>query len=378
MKLVYIVNARIPTEKAHGYQITKMCEEFASAGAEVELWAPTRQNPIKENAFEYYGLKRNYEIKYIKSFDFIRFDKFLLRKSVYLQSLFFLLKLALKRVDKDAIIYTRNPELVWLFGLRGIRVVYDAHSWPESKTGILKLLLHSVDAIICNSRGTEKKFQENGFKNTLSAPNGVDLHDFEDQPGTVKLRNELGLPLDKKIAMYVGHLYEWKGIDVLLDCAELMKVKKDLFFAVIGGTEKDIKKYRKIIEDKKLKNIVFFGFKNKKIIPQYLQSADIMLLPNVPVSAESSEYTSPIKLFEYMASGRPIVASNLPSIREVLDEETAFFCQPGNAEDLNKKITQVLNDLVNAHLKADAAREKVREYTWEKRAGRILKFVNAK
>ena len=56
MKILYMANARIPTEKAHGYQICKMCEEFSSAGVEVELWAPTRENSIKKNAFDFYNL----------------------------------------------------------------------------------------------------------------------------------------------------------------------------------------------------------------------------------------------------------------------------------------------------------------------------------
>ena len=73
MKIIYITNSRVPTEKAYGYQISKMCEEFADAKNEVELWTPVRQSNIKEDIFSFYNIKNNFKIKEIKSFDFLRY-----------------------------------------------------------------------------------------------------------------------------------------------------------------------------------------------------------------------------------------------------------------------------------------------------------------
>ena len=377
MKIIYIANARIPTEKAHGYQICKMCEEFSSAEAEIELCVPTRENPIKEDAFKYYGLKQNFKIKYIKSFDFIKYDKLLFKKSFYLQSLLFFLKLAFKKIDKNAIIYTRNPELVSFFCYNNF-VVFDAHNWPETKIGLYKFFLKKVDKIICNSRGTEKKYNEHGFSNTLLAPNGVDLSEFQEKADVSKLRKKLFLPQDKKIIMYIGHLYKWKGIDSIVGAAELASEEKDVLFVVVGGTEKDVNRYDKIIKNKKLKNIIFLGHKNKNYISKFLQAADALLLPNVPISNESSEYTSPIKMFEYMASGRPIIASDLPSIREILNDKNCIFFQAGDFYDLSDKINYVLNNKEEARVKAGQANRDVLKYSWDKRAEKILKFIEIK
>ena len=73
MKLIYIEKGRMPTEKAYGYQICQMCEEFAKAGNKVELWVPIRENNIKENIFSFYDLEKKFTVKYIKSFDILLF-----------------------------------------------------------------------------------------------------------------------------------------------------------------------------------------------------------------------------------------------------------------------------------------------------------------
>ena len=111
-KLIYIANARIPTEKAHGIQIMQMCQSFALCDAEVELVVPRRLNPIKQNPFDYYGVRRNFKITRLPTLDFITFGfgsfgffvetlTFLISSAIYL---FF------RRYD---ILYTRE----WTSGL---------------------------------------------------------------------------------------------------------------------------------------------------------------------------------------------------------------------------------------------------------------------
>lgn len=373
MKLYYIVNARIPTEKAHGFQIGKMCSEFAKAGSEVELWVPRRANDIGRDVFEFYGLERNFRIKKIFCLDFLRLPLFK-KAAFYLQSFSFFLSLIFKKFDKDALIYTRNPELVWLFGLKGRKVIYDAHNWPQSKEKLFNFFLKRASAVICNSRGTEAEFEKNHFR-TLVAPNGVDLEAFLIKEGEEELRKNFGLPLDRKIAMYVGHLYGWKGVDTIIEAAALSKDEK-LLFVLVGGTEDDLKKYRKIIEERSLRNISLLGRKDKGLIPKFLKCADILLLPNSGKSKESKAYTSPIKMFEYLAAGKPIIASDLPSLREILDERNCFFVKPDSPDQLLERINFIVNNDRAADAAAKEALESAKEYSWEKRAGKILDFMD--
>ncbi len=128
-----IINARIPTEKAHGYQIAKMCQAFARQGANISLWAPKRANEISDSVFSYYNLPEgSFSVRFINSIDLI--DMGLKGRFGYtLQTAYFLFKLFFTKVPKETVIYTRQPEIVWLFSLRGFKVIYEDHAWPQHK-----------------------------------------------------------------------------------------------------------------------------------------------------------------------------------------------------------------------------------------------------
>ncbi|MDP3042915.1 MAG: glycosyltransferase family 4 protein [bacterium] len=373
MKLFYITNARIPTEKAHGYQICKMCEEFAHAGSDVELIVPVRKNNIKKDVFEFYGIEKNFKIKQIKSFDFLIFNKYLGRLSFYLQSLSFLIKLFFIKIDNNAIIYTRNFEIAWLLRLRGHKTVYEAHSWPGSKIWIYKLLIKNIDKIVVITHGLKNLFLKNSFSENkiLIAPDGVNLEKFDIDLTREQAREKLGLPQDKKIILYTGHLYKWKGAQILADVAELLDENSLIVF--IGGTGKDEKEFR--IKNKKLENILVAGYQPHSEIPYWLKAADVLVLPNSGKENISKFYTSPLKLFEYMASKRPIVASNLPSIREILNEHNAVLVEPDNPQSLDSGIKKVLQDSDLAGRISKQAFQDVQNYTWRNRVKNILNFI---
>jgi len=117
-------------------------------------------------------------------------------------------------------------------------------------------------------------------------------------------------------------------------------------------------------------------------VPRYLKAADVVVLPNSRNSRQKrfsiySRYdTSPIKLFEYLASGAPIVASDLPSIREIVSEEEVFFVKPDDPQELAQGIERLLTDQEFARTLSSRALERSKEYTWEKRAKKIVEFIN--
>jgi len=368
MKIIYITNARIPTEKAHGYQICKMCEEFSKVGVGVELIVPTRKNKIKENLFDYYGLKNNFKIRHIKLVDFLPFDKFLFGKAIYLNNLFFLIKSFFLRFDRDSLIYTRSPEIAWVFSLRKYKVFFEAHSWPGSKTWIYKQMLKKVDLLICNSNGTANYHIKNGLDKVRVCHNGVDLEKFSINFDKNYCKKQIGFSSNDLLVMYVGHLYDWKGADVLAKSVDFIVDK--IKFVFVGGSDIDILKYKKKYNKK---NIFFIGKKRHEEIPFYLKAADILVLPNVPISKESVMFTSPIKMFEYMSSGAPIIASNLPSIKEILNEDNSILFKAGDEKDLSEKIVFCLNNGSIVNNISRKALSDVQTFSWSNRAKKIIK-----
>jgi glycosyltransferase involved in cell wall biosynthesis len=354
-----------------------MCEEFARAGVSVELWVPTRKNLIKEDLFSFYNLEKNFTVKYIKCADALTLVKYLGSLSFYLQSIWYLFKLSFQNIGHDAFIITRNAEIAWLFGRRNYKVVFDAHNWPESKIRLFKRFIKRIYKLVCNSNGTARVYSQNGWQNSLVAPNGVDINHFKIKSSSDELREKLGLPKIKKIIMYIGHLYKWKGVEIIFKTAELLRERKDFYFVVIGGTDKDVIYYKKQIEETGLTAVSLLGHKKSKIIPEYLLAADILILPNIASTLESERYTSPIKMFEYMASGHPIIASDLPSIREVLNEEIAVFFTAGEAKELANKILMLDKNIDLGEKIARNARQKAEGFTWDKRAQKIIKFIES-
>lgn len=375
MKIAYIVNVRMPTEKAHGLQIMKACEAFANNEIEVTLYVSNRQTQINKNEFDYYQVNKIFTVTRIPSLDIFKFERILGRVCFWTQAISFLLNLNKIKLNKNTVIYTRNIEIAWLFSIKKYKVVYEAHAWPSSKIKILNYLLKKVSFIVCNSKGTQQKFIEHNYKNTLAIPNGVDLEKFSNIKSDDSIRDRLELNNANKIIMYVGHLYEWKGVDVILETAKLLNNQTGYEFVLIGGTENDYIKYSDKIKSNQLSNVKLIKHCEPYLIPLYLAEADVLLLPNVPISEESVNFTSPLKLFEYMATGKPIVASKLPSICEVLNDSNSILVKPNSPLDLLNGLELALNTEL-AYKVATQALTDVTEYTWIKRASKIISFLN--
>jgi glycosyltransferase involved in cell wall biosynthesis len=349
-----------------------MCEAFAAQPevASVELWLPERKRErLDDDVYAFYSAKKTFSIRKIL-LPFNAFSsRFLGRLAYYLEASLFLLCLLFHAVPKNVIVYTRSPEVVWLYGKRRT-VVYGAHGWPDNKERLYVWVMKRASYVVCNSRGTEEVYQTHGFTQTMVAPNGVDLDAFEIQGRNVDLRKELGLSDDVYIVLYTGHLYDWKGVDTL--CQAAKNLGSEYAVVCVGGTKDAVATYQEWARQHAVTNLHFLGHKPRAYIPGYLRDADVLILPNKPISEESIRYTSPIKLFEYMASGTPIVASNLQSIREIVNNDSAFFFIPGSAEDLESTIRYVKEHPSEASSRAEVSCTIVTSYTWTKRARKII------
>lgn len=373
MKITYITNARIPTEKAHGYQICKMCEEFSKVGFNVELIVPTRKNNIKDSVFSYYNLENNFRIRYIRFFDFLKLERYLSNKAFYFNCFLFLIKAFFIKIDKKSLIYTRDPEVVFACGVRGFKVVYEAHSFPDNFLGKtrLKFLIKKGTEIVCNSDGTKNALFRAGYKKLIVANNGVDLEVFNStNKSKEELRKNFNLPINRKIILYLGHLYDWKGVDTVVESSKLFA--EDVLFLFVGGTDDDINAYKNKTLNFRNKNIIFYGRVSKKDVPSMLKSADVLVLPNKPISKESEFYTSPIKLFEYMASGIPIIASDITSIKNIVGDNGCLFFNPLSSRDLHDKILNILSNKDFSSFLVKNSLQIVKNYSWNNRAKKII------
>lgn len=373
MRLFYITNSRIPTEKAHGYAISKMCEQFANLGIEVILVLPKlrRKNPIFQNAADYYGIRKNFKIKRVSCLDLTNFPFF--RKLFFLiQRLSFSLSSLFIKTKKDDLIYIRDIERFLFWPWKNKNIFFEIH-FLSKKDKILLFLIKRAKKVIVITKKLKEDLINYGLsaEKILIAPDGVDLEDFNIKESQEKCRRKLNLPLDKKIIGYTGQLKtmgEEKGISDLIKAIRIVGHT----LCLVGGRESDIIGYKKLAKGL---DIIFVGQVQHKLISYYLKSFDVLVMP-FPRLKHYLYYMSPLKMFEYMAAQRPIVTSDLPSIREVLNRNNAILVQPNSPQSLAQGIETALKNTDFSAKISKKAFEDVQKYTWSKRAQNIIEFIN--
>jgi glycosyltransferase involved in cell wall biosynthesis len=361
MKLIYIANARIPTEKAHGIQIMKMCEAFSAQGVEVELVVPWRFNHIKDNPFTYYDVEENFKITTLPSVDLVNFGRigFVINTIVFTIVNFWYV--IFKRAD---VFYCRDEMPLYFINLFRKNTVYEAHL-PRFNF----FIKYSKSKIITITDGLKQFYINKGVsKERISvAPDAVDIGKFKVESSKLEVREKLNIPADKPVVMYIGRLDKWKGIETLLQASRNLK---DVNMVIVGeGKETERLKAEYI-------DVIFCGMLPYRDLAYNQQAADVLVIPNSGKSEVSRLYTSPLKVFAHMASGIPIVSSDLPSIREILSESNSVLVEPDNPEKLAEGINKVLNDSNLAERISKQAYADVQEYTWSKRVENIIHMFN--
>ncbi|TSC90056.1 MAG: group 1 glycosyl transferase [Parcubacteria group bacterium Gr01-1014_2] len=376
MKMIYISNQRLPTEKAYGIQITKMCEAFGDLKLEVVLVAPYRISRIKNNLFEYYGVRSNFKFKNIFSPDFylpgrLNWVAFQIKNfiSAVILTIYVL-------VNKSDIIYSRDELPLYLLSFFKKNIFFEIHKFSGRKKIFYRRFKKLNLKIIVISKGNRKELFKIGFKenNMIVASDGVDLDKFSNFEPDDKsaIRKRLNLPQNKRIIGYVGQLKTMgmeKGIGTLIKAFKMINLQsKDLMLVIVGGSEEDLGEYESS------EDILFLGHKPYNLIPHYLKAFDVLTMP-FPYNQHYAFYMSPLKLFEYMASKRPIVATDLPATREILNENNAVLVKADSAQSLFEGIKKLLEDEYLAKKLSEQAFQNVQNYTWSKRSKRILEFI---
>jgi len=367
MKIAYISNVRIPTEKAHGIQIMKMCQAFAQNRAELDLIIPKRINKIKKDPFNFYSIEKDFNIKRIFSLDllWIPFGKalfFWIHTILFTKIVF--IYCILKKYD---IYYTRDFLVVLFFMLRKKNIYYEVHSIPNKLLFLHKLAWKKSRGVIVISNGLKIAIENYGIdkEKILLARDAVDVIQFQIKQTQKKCREKLNIPQDQKIALYAGHLYNWKGVDLL---AQASKNLEAINVYLVGGAKEDIIKFKKIYTNK---NLHIIGWQPYETIAAWLQVADILVLPSSGKTKIGSVYTSPLKLFEYLAAKKPLVISSVPALQEVLgkDPNVYTFC----ADDKNSLIKNLKEAMKEK--KIPITSQKIEQFSWQTRAKNILTWI---
>ncbi len=367
--IIYAADVRLPTEKAHGRQIIKTCEALAEADVEVLLIVPKRKNVITTDVFEYYDSKPIFTVVYVSVPTLFRWGPF----GYWLQSIIFSFHLWLALLKKrSTAIYTRDLLPALVAKLAGVRSVWEAH---DARGGWLEhLVAHCVDRVVTISQGLKDFISQHdriSVDKIVVIPDAVDLDLFQSNKTKIICRQEIGVTGDGPLVVYAGHLYGWKGVDTLARAAELLPTHYRIL--VVGGTDHDISRFEK--QYITIPQLTIVGRKDYREIPSYLKAADVLVLPNSGKEKISSTFTSPLKLFEYMASGTPIVASDLPSLREILDDNLAVFFKPDDPRSLALAIEALLGDKDLYAKIAECLPIAAKEYSWSKRAVKIANAV---
>src|SRR3989338_267021 len=396
MKILYLANLRLPTEKAYGIQIAKMCEAFSDSVQEVKLFYPRRENPaVNQDIFSYYSVKNNFTVQVVESKDFY-LPGFLDKISFLIKNYFsakVLVGEALKEENVD-VYYTRDERVAKLLSKKNKKVIFECHRFSNKRKRFYSYFKKKNLKIVAISGGLREDLVKFGIKdsNIRVAHDGVDLKefDFQETEDEARLRLFKNLHhnsfLQKKIAVYVGQLYPWKVGDIFRKMAKhLCEKNVNYLIFIFGGTgKKDPVTLKKDIENILEKThpnmvpVISLGLFPHQDVPHILRAANCAILIGNESDATSKTYTSPLKMFEYMASGCPIVAQNLPSFREVLNDKNSFLVEPGNAKALADQIALVFDEKNEqiAKDKASQALKDVQEYTLQKRAEKIISFIN--
>lgn len=354
-------------------QIVAMCNAFVLCGHEVTLLVTDRKTSIKEDPATFYGTPINFHVSRITVPDIAgmspKIPPFARPYLFFVQRLIFTIRSAWYiRANIFDIVYGRDEWVLWMLSyLLSIPLIWESHEAKYSR--IAKALIYRTKKLIVISEGIRDFYVQKGVpsEKMIVAHDAVDERFFTPHISSSQARTSLGITTEKPVVMYIGGLDLWKGVDTLFEaCANTDTYET----YVIGGKEEELEEYKK-----RYPHVHFLGPRPYKELPQHQQAADVLAIPNTAKNAVSAEFTSPLKLFAHMTARKPIVASRIPSITNVLRDTDAYFFTPDDPIDLHRVMVQVISDTDHAFRKADAAFKKSEKYTWFNRAKEIVEFL---
>lgn len=374
MKIAYIANSRFPSEKAQSDQVMAMCSAFVEHGHEVMLYVPDRKPVMAEDPFTYYGKTKTFGFERVPCFDTLRWP-WLGNIALWIQTYTFIRSLGSRlQAFKPDVVYSREP-YVFAFGHIPGKSVWESHALHHSRWA--KRFLRALDAIVTLTNASKERLVTSGFAADciLVESDAVDPGMFEDMPSRDEARGSLGIASGTFVFLYTGKFLTMnmnKGLDEAIEAVgALRKRGRDVRLMAVGGSEHDMEHYA---SSKDRDGVTLLPHVPQKELKRYYAAADALLMP-FPYTEHYAYYMSPLKLFEYLRTRLPIIVTDLPSVREVVDERSAFIAKPGDVPSLIEQMERIMDRPGETSRRAEAAYEMSGRYTWYERARRIMNWI---
>lgn len=384
MKIACIANFRIPSNITPVIQTIRLCEGFVKAGHDITLYYPDKEQSAELQGVsiaDYYDIDRTFETKAFPYMSIPSDDERgsykLVSRSTLSRSTFTLpTAVRMRLTDADLYITRGVPMAGFLVGL-GLPTTIESYSgtfYERSPDTVVLPIIDRLSAfknVVVPTEEIAARWREQGISSdkTTVIPTAINLSNYADPKSKSEARRELGLPVDRNLIVYTGKLIPARGSRVLVDaCADLSETD----VVLVGGSDEERAAMRAYLDEQGIENVHVEGWVKPPRVPTYQWAADVLVSASKPGAFNPMEAV-PLKIIEYMAAERPIVASSIPGIMEVLyDEHSALLAEPGNPGALRDAIARVLENPELGTELARTAASKATEYSWERRAQRIV------
>ena len=370
MKLVHITAKKFQSLTADNIYILNLAEQFNNLlGRDYSIIVASKSpEQFKNTLVTDLGFKRRKSVFFNFWFPYIFYFFWLP---------FFILKI---KTTSNTVFFSNESHLLsYLIRLRKIfkfkyKICSDWHMLYNNRRD--KCIASNSDFLITTSMKLKNLLTDKTKINQekiLVAYGGVDLDNYKNIDKN-EARKILNLPVDKNIVGYVGLFKTMgmeKGINTMI--LSLKNLSEKVIMVFIGGKDEEITEYKKLaFENGVLEKCIFEGRKDFKEVALYEQASDVLVIP-YPDKPHFRLYGFPMKVYEYMASQRPIVYSKLELAEEVLPD-CGYGFVPDDPNDLVEKIKEAIS-AKDVDKKIKIAYEKVKNYTWRKKAENIMEFI---
>ena len=375
MRIAYIARSIVPSRDANSVHVMKACQAYARLGHRVTLWLPAWREGVEPGVRDlraFYGVEPSFAVRRVP-----------VPPGGRLQAAWFSAWLPLlARLGRPALVHSRSLTAAWGAAcLLRMPTLFETHVPRPDNPRLAKLFdelaaSRHLRGMVAITRALAALVAPTlpPAANLIAAPDGVDAALLTGAPTRDEARRQLGLGGEsRRIAVYTGQLYQGRGVGLILDVA---RQRPDHLFVLVGGRQGDVESCRRRAEG--LGNVLVAGFRPPAEVPAWMAAADVLLMPYAGRVAtagggDSAAWASPMKMFEYLAATRPILASTLPVLREVLTDGANALLLPYDRPDLwSEALARLAAEPDLAAALAAQARRDAEGYTWEERSRSLL------